>query len=157
MNLTRRISLKRSLLAGAAVLAGLVLDGAINPGRVFASYHICRTDPILQLSNGKAVTVLTTITDTAADVQTVTYTVHIPAGVSVVHSQYTSGALAGKESLTVFADAAAATYATTTVVTTGHTGIPVTATTSVTTTKSAVSSSVGGLSGQALTVSIVSS
>jgi hypothetical protein len=156
VNLVRRISFKRSLLVGGAVLAGLILDGTINPGHVFAGYSVCRTDPIVQLSNGKTVKVLASISDLAADVQNVAYTVHIPAGVSLVHSTYTGGTFAGKESLTVFADAAAATYTTTTTVTTGHSGVVVTATTSVTTSQSTVSRSVSGLSGQALTVSVVS-
>jgi hypothetical protein len=154
MILMRRLS--RSLLIGGTVLAGLAFSGALMPRHAFASYTICRTDPIVHLSNGQSVVVSSAISDTPTDIKKVTYTLHVPVGLGVSGIVYTGGSFAGKESMTVYADNEGGTYtSTTTVQIRANTAVPVTATITVKGSQSGVSTSVSGLSGQVLTAQVL--
>jgi hypothetical protein len=76
----------------AALMAAFALFGA--PRGAHASYSICRTDPVVLLSNGATVTLEADATIDASQVQDVTYTLHVPSGLSlqgiVYDAQYSS-------------------------------------------------------------------
>jgi hypothetical protein len=91
----------------------------------------CRSDPAVILSNGTVLDLSAAIADADMDVQNVTYTLHAPAGTSVVAAINTYGPLGPKETFRFFADDAPGTYDTFTSVTTGANGIAVSATTAV--------------------------
>lgn len=149
--LTRRciLSLKAPCLI-AAVLVGL-----LSPDRALAILGTCRDDPVVTLSNGAQIDLTTDIVDTVGDVHGVSYTLHAPAGTSVVALIRTGGLLGPKESFHFYADDAPGRYDTTTVVTTGKV-VTATATTTVVSVLGLVlgSSSASGMSGVKLVVKI---
>jgi hypothetical protein len=91
----------------AALTAAFAFFGA--PRGAHASYSICRTDPVITLSNGTTVTLEADATIDPDQLQDVTYTLHIPTGLSLQSIQYDAqyGSL---ESVTVVADAIANHY-----------------------------------------------
>jgi hypothetical protein len=109
----------------------LFLAGSFEAGKASAQISICRADPIVRLSNGATIDLSASIGDSSSDVQHVSYVLHAPAGTSVTHVTFTGGPFAGRESLAFYPDDPARTYDTDTVVTTGHTGVAVNATTAV--------------------------
>lgn len=119
------------LILGGIALAGALLTGPLAPQKAGAAISICRRDPIVRLSDGTAVTLTAVIRDDPADISKITYTLHAPAGVSVSGVVYTGGPLNQVESLNVVADNAPNTYDSDTLVSTGNSGIAVTATTTV--------------------------
>jgi hypothetical protein len=150
MKITSMMRSKRILIAAGALALGVALNAI--PGRAFAGYVICRTDPIVQLSNGNQINITASVSDTASDIQRLAYVVHVPAGLSVKKIVFTGGAVAYKEYVTVYADSAATKYSTATVVTTGRAGIQTSVQTSVQgTSGTATSATVAGTSGQTLT------
>jgi hypothetical protein len=98
-----------------------------GPSSVHADLVGCRSDPAIVLSNGVTLDLSATISGSADDVQKVAYTVHVPAGTGVVAVIGTSGILGPKEQVQVVADGQAATYSSTTLVTTQTPGVAVTA------------------------------
>lgn len=124
--MSRALQGRRVLLVAAVLAAGLLLAPSQSP-RASAYISGCDTDPVLVLSNGMTLALTTHINDSAGDINAIVYTVHAPAGVSLdrVHSW---GRLRRVETLLYFADNAAHTYGTHTVVTAGVDGVGVTAT-----------------------------
>lgn len=120
----------RLAAAGTAVLVGVVAGSGVAH-RASAAISYCHSDPIVTLSNGSQVDLTATISDTASDVKSVVYTLHAPAGSSVVRLVTTGGAFSGKETLNFYADNAAGTYETDTVVSTRTSPVAVTAQTRV--------------------------
>jgi hypothetical protein len=115
---------------GTALLATLSLSPFFT-GKASADFALCRTDPVVLLSNGVVVDLTASISDSAADVSQIVYTVHVPQGVSVARI-YETGPLAGVETENVVADRASGTYdSTTTVTTASGATVPVTVTTLV--------------------------
>jgi hypothetical protein len=112
------------------LLAGMITS-LLVPQSVHAEVTICRTDPRVWLSNGKTVTLIASSNDAAGDVKSITYTLHAPVGTTVTRVVYTGFRFTGKETLRFFADKVTGRYTTDTVVTTGSSGIPVTAATSI--------------------------
>lgn len=80
----------------------------------------CRIDPHFKLSNGDMVTVTLDIGTDIANVKSVNYILHVPAGVTVTNVTYTakSDRKAITETYTVIQDSKAKTYTADTVVTT---------------------------------------
>ena len=72
----------------------------------------CRTDPAFLLSNGDTVNVTLDINTDAANVKSMNYILHVPAGVRVLLVLYTDGNLGKKETVTVYQDSPANTYTT---------------------------------------------
>lgn len=110
----------RVLLTGG-VLALSLLGGSLFAGQSHAAYTICRTDPIVSLSDGSTVTMFADISDDPSDVQAVSYELHVPAGVyptGMTYDQY--GAI---ESVDIVDDQAPATYSVGITVTTGTAGM----------------------------------
>jgi len=114
------------LLTAAVGLVALVAGPLLTPN-ARAELAACYTDPIVVLSNGMTIDISNTIQDSLTDVQQVSYTLHAPAGVSLVSVTYTSGPIGPKETLTYFADGPSDQYAITSAVTTGAHSIYVTA------------------------------
>ena len=103
-------------LAGALLLAGLAA-GPLRAHGVDAKVSVCRSDPIISLSNGQSVTITDSISDASTDLQHITYVLHAPTGVTVTHITYTSG-MSAIESVQYYADQAAGHYIAGTQVTT---------------------------------------
>lgn len=103
----------------------LISSGA--PPAAHADLVICRSDPVITLSNGVTIDLSADITDGAADVRQVAYLLHIPLGIQVVAVVGTDGLIGLKEVFTVVADTLPGTYDSTTFVTTGQHGVAVTA------------------------------
>lgn len=108
------------------VLVPLLTRSSLTPV-AHADIAGCRSDPALLLSNGVELDVSSAIADTAADVQQVTYTVHIPGGTSPVLA--VAGSLGAREVWRVVADNPPDTYDTSTLVTTLTYGVSVQTTT----------------------------
>jgi hypothetical protein len=64
----------------------------------------CRTDPKVWLSDGTKLTMIASVAADPNQVRMITYTVHVPRGLSVSQILYTGGALAGKERVVVLFD-----------------------------------------------------
>jgi len=128
-------SSRRALLAPALLAAGLLaglLAGALVPQAAHAALSVS-CDPVVQLSNGINVKLTATMnTANPSDITHASYTLHAPAGVSVVKVVFTNGSSAnaptngtptngaysdGAEDVTVRADAATAAYQAATTIT----------------------------------------
>jgi hypothetical protein len=86
-----------------ALLACAIL-GANFMQEASAAIRICRGDPRVWLSNGTQIAMTATIGADASQVKLITYTVHVPRGLSVTKVVYTGGALANKERVVVLFD-----------------------------------------------------
>jgi hypothetical protein len=117
----------RRLACVTCTLIATVAGIGAGSGHVFAGYVSCQTDPVVVLSNGKSVQLAATIYDDASDVESVAYSLHGPAGTSVVSVTYSGDLPASMESFTYTADAKAGQYPATTTVVTGASGIQVSA------------------------------
>jgi hypothetical protein len=112
----------------------------------------CRTDPIFRLSNGDVVTVTLEIGTAEANVKSVVYILHVPAGVTVKQVTYTANGIGKRETYRVYQDSPLKTYTTDTILTTQNVSIvPVTAYTRL---NGVYTKSVSGYSGQHLIVTI---
>ncbi|HZU13529.1 MAG TPA: hypothetical protein VFB58_11880 [Chloroflexota bacterium] len=89
------------------VLAALLLASgltAVGANTASADIHLCRSDPILHLSNGASVHVAVTVNDSPSDVQTIQYVVHGPVGTSLQSISPSAGA--ARDVVTYQADSA---------------------------------------------------
>jgi hypothetical protein len=143
----------RRLMSVAVLTMGL-LSGPLTAHRASAAIGLCRTDPIVQLSNGTVLQLRASIADDAADIRTITYAVRAPKGTSIVRVVYTTELPNGTETISFSADNPAGTYDTDTFVSTTTRGVDVTAQTVV---PSVGSGSVSGQSGQHLMVHLSAS
>lgn len=133
-------------------LVTIVIATIASTSSASAALVKCRTDPIFLLSNGDSLNVSVDISADAANVRNLTYTVHVPAGVTVRKVTYTAGGLGTKEMYKVVQDSVAKTYKTDTVVTTQNTGsVAVVARTIL---NKLYYASVSGYNGQVLTVTV---
>lgn len=81
-------ALAATLTCGVCLMAMIAL-----PGHAFAGTTVCRTDPIVTLSNGQTITLWSSIGTDITTVSNVSYVLHIPANLqvtSVTHDQYAS-------------------------------------------------------------------
>jgi hypothetical protein len=107
-------------LSLAVILAALAQDAAGGALR-------CRSDPAVLLSNGAIVDLSADIDSLLWDIERVDYTMHIPAGLSVVAVVRTPTWPTTKETFNVVADQAPGVYDTRTLVRTKKAGVAVTA------------------------------
>ncbi len=113
-------------LALAALVGAAICSGSQTAATAHAAVG-CRSDPVIQLSNGVKIQLSAAIAADASDVQRIVYTLHIPSGLAVTRVIFTAGGLGGREWLVVQADDALGSYDTTTVVDTRTHGVAVTA------------------------------
>jgi hypothetical protein len=147
---TRSSFRSRRVALGVAALIGSALIGSLAPHDAGAA-AACRSDPIVALSNGAQVTLYEDISDTAADVTSITYQLHIPVGLTVKSIVYQGAVPSSVQSITVHADENTGNYDAYTVVNTRTPNIPVTAYMSGTTNgTTGVSCHTNGHSGQLL-------
>ena len=130
MTVPARVARHALRLAGGAVLAAALLL-ALARGPAAHAYDFCRSDPAVLLSDGATVDLSADIADNLADVQGVSYTLHIPVGTHVLGWVGTDGLMGLRESFQALADAAPGAYASVTVVTTATSHVAVTAHTQV--------------------------
>jgi hypothetical protein len=131
----------------------LVLMLAFSSTSASAAMVRCRTDPIFRLSNGDIVTITLEIGTDAANVGSVTYLLHVPAGVTVKQVVYTDGGIGRKETYKVYQDSPAKTYTTDTVITTPKVGMV--AVTAYSRLNGVTTKAASGYSGQHLIVTLV--
>ncbi len=153
----RRIARRGSLLGvlGLAALASPLLSGTAD-----ARISVCRSDPILFLSNSHKVQVSFSLPDTTAVINSVTwihYAIHIPAGATVTSFNDPSDPFVGRQDWTVYADAAPNEYKTVAIVTTNAPAVSTTLTQQVvlqtkTGPGSSVTNSLNGCTNQNLTI-----
>lgn len=147
----------RRFVLGAAGLGMGLLGCSLLPERAAAQGGICRSDPVLYLSNGRSVQISTAVSDARSDVFGVAYGVHLPVGTSVTRIKYTG---AVPESVTLYADEPSSTYLTETTVSTG-TAVSVSTTSTLVRTSDEDSkpqvldtASASGTSGQTLSIAL---
>ena len=110
------ITKKLIVSAGTAVLTAGVAIGLCAPAAQ-AAVGPCRSDPIVTLTNLKILDLSATVSDTSSDLKSVSYTLHLPAGVKpllviptdglvgqVEHFTYANDEPAGRYSVTVTAN-----------------------------------------------------
>ena len=118
------------LRGGAAGVLCLLVVLLTAPGAQAAA-SVCRTDPIVWLSDGHKVTLSANISTELSKVHQITYTLHAPAGLTVTSIVHTAGGLGTKEVFYFYGDQPAQHYTTETVVRTGG-NAAVTANTAIT-------------------------
>jgi len=133
------------LAATLALPLGLTLLGGLSPAS--AAVGVCRSDPVFTFANGKTLTLNETITDSKSDVIGATYVLHIPVGWAVSKISYT-GTVGSQQNLSWYADQPAGEGSASTTVLTKTAKVPVTANATLGSKKS---SSVSGISNEALT------
>lgn len=131
----------------AAALTMRLFASLLAPHGASAEIGGWRGDPIAHLSNGHIIKLTVLVSDSPADVQWVTYTVHAPAGTTLTGVTFTNGDHPGKETVKVVGDNAPGTYDTHTFVSTMSLQAQVTAHSSV---PGVGADSVSGTSGQDL-------
>jgi len=99
----------RALLGASALSAGLLANGLVAP-RHAAAYGFCRSDPIVVLDNGAVLDLSTTINADVSAIKQIRYTLHAPAGTSVVRVISTDGPVDYKEKFNFQADGAPGAY-----------------------------------------------
>src|SRR5690242_6867808 len=107
--------LRRVLIVPAALLVAVLLF-LFPLSRAQAAFQLCRTDPIVTLSNGDVVSIYVEFAADPADVTKIDYKLHVPKGVTAVSIIYMGGELGLVENLTVAQDAKAHEYRSETVV-----------------------------------------
>ena len=83
-------------LTAYLLIAGLGAGLLGAPG-AHAAFMGCRSDPIVILSNGVVLDLSAYIADDVSDVQSISYTLHAPQGVSVLRAISTDGAVGYRE------------------------------------------------------------
>jgi hypothetical protein len=91
------VGLKIALLTGLFALAV-----AVSP--TYAGRSVCRADPIVYLTNGTVITMMTDFDIYADQIKKIEYTVHAPRGSVVDHIVYDVGNLGVKEKVVFYAD-----------------------------------------------------
>jgi hypothetical protein len=132
-----------------AILGILLVLSATSASAALAR---CRVDPIFILSNGDSVAVTSEVFTDPSKISYITYTLHVPAGVTVKQVAHTALGLGIKEVYKVFQDSPAGVYTTDTVVTTS--GLSKVAVTVYTRLNALPVRSVSGYSGQHLIATV---
>ncbi len=133
------------------LIIGLIFAGLAMPGSyASASMRYCRTDPILTFSDGIMLTVTSTIDTDDSNVASVVYTLHVPAGIVLVKTIYTAGALGGEEKVQLIDDQNPGVYQIDTLVTTHVARVHVTANAVI----MALSAAADGVSGSPLVMTL---
>jgi hypothetical protein len=116
----------RRALLGLSVLAVWLVGTSVLTESASAHISVCRSDPVVFLTDGTRIDLVVDVSDASADLRTVSYALHAPRGMSVSHVVYTSG-MASKETLAFVADQPTNRYtATVTVNLTSSQSVPIT-------------------------------
>jgi len=142
---------KTARLLHLFILVGVMLTLTSTPAS--AALARCRVDPIFILSNGDSVAVTSEVFTDPSRISYITYTLHVPAGVTVKRVVHTALGLGVKEMYKVYQDSPAGTYTTNTVVTTS-TLTPTVDVIVYTRLNATPSKAVSGYSGQALIATV---
>ncbi|MGH2343906.1 MAG: hypothetical protein ACRDG4_01690 [Chloroflexota bacterium] len=126
---------RRHMTARYVCAVGLVgvgwLAGSLTHRSAYAAMG-CMSDPLVILSTGTVVHLYAMLPDVnVADVQSVTYTLNVPTGSTMVAQVNTDGLMGMKEHFQFSAAGAAGTYSSSVLVRTTMGGRPITATTQV--------------------------
>ena len=81
----------RQVLRGASALLGSGVLLALLQAPLTHAAVGCRSDPLIVLNNGMVFDLSTTINDDVSDVKLITYTLHVPYGVSLAQAVSTDG------------------------------------------------------------------
>jgi hypothetical protein len=87
---------KSASVAAMLLTAGLGA-GLLGASSAHAAFIGCRSDPIVILSNGVVIDLSANIADDVHDVQSITYVLHVPKGVSLLRSISTDGPVGYQE------------------------------------------------------------
>jgi hypothetical protein len=98
-----------ALMGGAAALAA-ALAVVFSAGGAYANIGACRSDPVVTLSNGTQVTLYEDISDSASDVSSISYQLHVPTGLKVKSIAYQGAVPSNVQTITVTADENAGNY-----------------------------------------------
>jgi hypothetical protein len=150
--------LARQLAVIAVALLLMLATGSVASPRAHAGFTTCRSDPVVVLSNTATVDLQAAISDSTSDVRHVTYTLHVPAGLRVLAIVNTDGLIGLVETVNVYADDSRNTYDASTIVTTGQSAVPVTASAAVVSVLGVTlgAKSASGKSGQSLLIHFTS-
>lgn len=102
-----------------AILALPILGGMLGNTPALATLGPCRSDPVVTLSNLKTLDLSATIYDASSDLRGVTYTMHVPRGVSALVVIGTDGLVGQVEHFKIVCDQPQGKYVVTTEVSTG--------------------------------------
>lgn len=141
--------LRRALLVFSAVVV-LLLAGVPNSPVADARLAVCRSDPLVLLSDGTLIDISADIGALLFEVKEVHYALRIPEGLDVVASVSTPNWPTTIERFTVYADNPPGIFTSTTTVHTRRADTPVTANFLV----NSVYRTLDGVSGQGLTIEI---
>lgn len=142
-------SLRRALLVFSAVVV-LLLAGVPNSRIADARLAVCRSDPLVLLSDGTVIDISADIGALLFDVTEVHYVLHIPEGLDVVVAVSTPNWPTTIERFTVYADNPPGTFTSTTTVFTRRSNTFVTANFLV----NSIYRTLDGVSGEGLTIEI---
>lgn len=142
------------VLAGATVLALGLVAAPLLGGGARADIVLDRgVDPVVFLSNGQTVTMTVHVQTVPRNVESIVYTLDIPAGTAATKIVYPkSGPYRSKESVYISADDSANTYDSSVTVTTSRPSVPVDFRTAL---KSGPNDSASGYSGDSLQIHLV--
>jgi hypothetical protein len=132
---------------GALTLSAALFVLPLGPAAAHAQIGACRTDPTVTLSNGVSVTMWATMQTDISTVQSVTYVLHVPKGVTMTGITYdSSGSL---EHVSIVADQTGTQYedVTTTTLTSGSVSM-----TAYATRRDSTVASQNGTTGKAITL-----
>ena len=90
------------------LLIALLIVAAL-PG-IAQAYLICRSDPVVKLSNGMTLDLSASISTLPTQVRTVHYELHVPVGISMIAVHHTSAWPASQETFSFYADQPAGSY-----------------------------------------------
>jgi hypothetical protein len=107
---------KTTRLIQLFAIMGILLVLTATPAS--AALARCRVDPIFILSNGDSVAVTSEVFTDPSRISYITYTLHVPPGVTVKQVIHTAQGLGIKEVYRVYQNSPAGVYSTDTVVTT---------------------------------------
>lgn len=98
-----RVLLSRWLFAVVALGVGLLM-GPMRVQSTWAGVDVCRDDPVIALSDGSTLVVSVTAATAPSNVSGISYTVHVPQGLTVQSISYTGDLSADQQPVQVVAD-----------------------------------------------------
>jgi hypothetical protein len=105
----------RGVLGTAILIPALGASLLLTPS-AHAKAAICRTDPLVHLSNGTVVQIVAEAEADPSSIQSITYTLHVPHGLSITEVEYMGDVSPENEQLLFVDDADDRHYKTETVV-----------------------------------------
>jgi hypothetical protein len=118
----------RGVCLATALAGGGLLSSALAAHPAFAHASVCRSDPIVLLSNGEQVNMVANFTADPASVSKIVYSLKAPSGATITKITYTGGAFASKEQVQFQANQPSGTYSLATTVSATGTSFTVSAT-----------------------------